>query len=192
MCLALPALAATLHGRVVSVSDGDTITVLDAANAQHKVRLSGIDAPEKSQPFGNRSKEHLSDLVFAKAVNVDWSKTDKYGRIVGKVIVNGQDANLEQLRAGLAWHYKAYQKEQPAGERTQYAEAEAAARAKRVGLWRDPRPVAPWDFRHGAGASAPEASFKADAICPCGGMSLCTGPRGGQYCMNKSGKKRYQ
>jgi endonuclease YncB( thermonuclease family) len=148
--LAVPAIAETIHGKVVGISDGDTVTILDSAKTQYKIRLSGIDAPEKSPPFWNRSKEHLSALVFAKNIEVDWVKKDKYGRTIGKVIVNGRDANLEQLRAGLAWHYKAYQKEQRASERAQYADAETAARAKHVGLWHDPKPVAPWDFRHGA------------------------------------------
>jgi endonuclease YncB( thermonuclease family) len=94
--------AATLTGKVVGVSDGDTITVLDAAKTQHKIRLAGIDPPEKAQPFGQKSKEHLSDSVFGKQVQVEYTKTDKYGRTVGKVLVNGMDANLEQIKAGFA------------------------------------------------------------------------------------------
>ena len=82
--------------------DGDTITVLDSTNTQHKIRLSGIDAPEKSQPFGNRSKQSLRDLVFSKAVSVDTDKRDKYKRNVGKVLVDGVDANLEQIKRGMA------------------------------------------------------------------------------------------
>ena len=84
---ALGAYADTITGRVVGVADGDTVTVLDAEKVQHKIRLAGIDAPEKSQPFGNRSKQNLSDLVFQKDVRVDWDKRDRYGRIVGKVMV---------------------------------------------------------------------------------------------------------
>ncbi len=76
--LALPTLASTLQGKVVGVSDGDTLTVLDASNQERRIRLAGIDAPEKSQAFGSRSKQHLSDLVFGKTVVVDWNKTDKY------------------------------------------------------------------------------------------------------------------
>ena len=81
------AYADTLSGRVVAISDGDTITVLDTSDKQHKIRLSGIDAPEKGQPFGDRSKQHLSDLLYDKAVAVAWKKYDRYGRIVGKVMV---------------------------------------------------------------------------------------------------------
>jgi endonuclease YncB( thermonuclease family) len=142
------AAAEAYQGRVVGVSDGDTITVLDSSNTQHKVRLSGIDAPEKSQPFGQRSKQSLSDLVFGKAVTVETTKRDRYGREIGKVLTGGLDVNLEQVRRGLAWHYKAYEREQPAEDRTTYSTAEQEARAARIGLWTDPVPLPPWEFRH--------------------------------------------
>ena len=100
------ALANEFQGRIVGVSDGDTITVLDAKNQQHKVRLAGIDAPEKSQAFGQASKKQLSELVFGKAVVVEWQKLDRYGRVVGKVLLDGFDVCLEQIRKGMAWHYK--------------------------------------------------------------------------------------
>ena len=83
--------ADTITGRVVGVADGDTVTVLDADKVQHKIRLAGIDAPEKAQAFGTRSKQNLSDLVFGKDVRVDWDKRDRYGRIVGKVWVQPSD-----------------------------------------------------------------------------------------------------
>ena len=140
--------AATIEGKVVGVADGDTITVLDATNTQHKIRLSGIDAPEKKQPFGNHSKESLSELVFAKTVTVETDKLDKYKRNVGKVQVNGVDANLEQVKRGMAWHYKAYEREQPAVDRKAYSDAENEANAARRGLWSDADPVPPWVFRH--------------------------------------------
>lgn len=142
-----PSLAQRLVGEVVGVSDGDTVTVLDTSKAQYKIRLAGIDAPEKSQPFGNRSRQNLATLVFRKQVLVEWSKYDRYGRIVGKVFVNGRDASLEQVASGLAWHYKAYQREQSREDQAVYAAAEEAARRKRLGLWRDPTPTPPWDFR---------------------------------------------
>jgi endonuclease YncB( thermonuclease family) len=100
------ALAEELWGRVVKVSDGDTISVLDSRNATHRVRLAGIDAPESRQDFGTRSRQSLSDLVFNKLVVVQWHKKDRYGRLVGVVIVEGVDVGLIQLRRGLAWHYK--------------------------------------------------------------------------------------
>ena len=148
LALAVQCQATTIEGRVVGVADGDTITVLNASDTQHKIRLAGIDAPEKHQPFGQRSKESLSDLVFGRAVMVETYKRDKYGRNVGKVLVDGNDANLEQVKRGLAWHYKQYEKEQPANDRVEYAVAEGAARASRLGLWADAEPVAPWEFRH--------------------------------------------
>lgn len=142
-----PSLAATLQGQVVGISDGDTVIVLDSTNTQFKIRLMGIDAPEKKQPFGQRSKQFLSDLVFNKDVTIEYSKKDKYGRTVGKITVGGVDANLEQIKAGFAWHYKKYQREQTADDRLVYAQAEELARVQKVGLWAEPNPVPPWDWR---------------------------------------------
>jgi endonuclease YncB( thermonuclease family) len=139
--------AATLIGQVVGVTDGDTITVLDAAKTQYKIRLAGVDAPEKKQAFGQASKKSLSDLVFEKVVSVNYEKQDHYGRIVGKVIVNGQDANLEQVKRGMAWFYKKYQNEMILDDRLEYLHAQEQAEASRVGLWVDDEVVAPWDFR---------------------------------------------
>ncbi len=152
VCLLL-ALACTVHaetitGLVVGVADGDTITVLDADKVLHKIRLSGIDAPEKKQPFGNRSKESLSELAFDKTVNVETSKRDRYGRQIGKVLVNGQVVNLVQIERGMAWFYRQYQREQSPNDRRLYEAAEDAARADKRGLWRDADPVSPWEFRH--------------------------------------------
>lgn len=101
--LAPLAYAETLTGRVVGIADGDTITVLDTSNQQNRIWLNGIDAPEKKQPFGSRAKQNLSSRAFGKDAQVEWSKLDRYGRIVGKVIVDGQDVGLQQLQAGLAW-----------------------------------------------------------------------------------------
>lgn len=136
-----------INGRVVDVTDGDTVTVLDIANIQHKIRLSGIDAPEKKQAFGQRSKQSLSDLVFNKAVQVEATKKDRYGRELGKILVNGVDANLEQVKRGFAWHYKVYQREQSANDRSLYDLAENEARAAKLGLWGDVEPMPPWEFR---------------------------------------------
>ena len=142
--------AATLEGRVVGVTDGDTITVLDASNTQYKIRLSGIDAPEKKQPFGHAAKQSLSDLVYDKAVQVQWHKQDRYQRIVGKVLVQGLDANLEQVKRGLAWHYTKYQKEQPFVDRESYFGAQKLAMTGQLGLWEESEPIAPWDWRKGS------------------------------------------
>lgn len=143
----LGTLAATLQGVVVAIQDGDTLTVLDDATTQHRIRLAGIDAPEKGQPFGRRSKEGLSDLVYRRDVVVEWRKHDRYGRVVGKVLLANRDINLAQVEAGLAWHYADYAREQSSSDRAVYSQAEALARASRLGLWREPAPVAPWEFR---------------------------------------------
>jgi len=104
------------------------VTVLDAGKVQHKIRLTGIDAPEKAEPFGQRAKQNLSIWVFGKKVLVETDKLDRYGRTLGKVMVNGFDANLEQVKAGFAWHFKAYEREQPAEDRQVYPRVEAVAR----------------------------------------------------------------
>lgn len=139
--------ADTLRGRVVGIADGDTVTVLDSSNTQHKIRLMGIDAPEKKQAFGSKSKESLSALIFNKQVVVEYSKKDRYGRTIGKILVGRVDANLEQIKAGLAWHYKKYQNEQSFDDRSLYAQAETQAREKKMGLWTDSVPTPPWDWR---------------------------------------------
>jgi endonuclease YncB( thermonuclease family) len=149
-CLCLPVTAATYTGRVVGISDGDTLTVLDAERRQHKIRLAGIDAPEKRQAWGQRAQQFLGERVFQRMVRVEVSKKDRYGREIDKVLLDGEDINLELVRAGLAWHYRAYEREQPPDERGQYAEAELQARERRQGLWSDTHPVAPWDFRRRA------------------------------------------
>ena len=147
LALACSVNAESITGRVVAVADGDTITVLDTDKVQHKIRLAGIDAPEKKQSFGNRSKESLSDMVFDKTVNVETEKRDRYGREIGKVLVNGRDVNLMQVERGMAWFYRQYQREQLPNDRTLYEAAEDAARAGKRGLWRDVNPTPPWDFR---------------------------------------------
>ena len=139
--------ATTLQGKVVNVADGDTITVLDANNTQHKIRLQGIDAPEKAQAFGQKSKQSLHQLIHSKQVSVEFQKKDKYGRTVGKVVFNGLDVCLEQIKLGMAWHYKQYESEQPKEERETYAQSELAARSMAVGIWKDKNPTPPWEFR---------------------------------------------
>ena len=146
--VSVSATAAELEGQVIGVSDGDTITVLVGGHENVKVRLAGIDAPEKAQPFGSVSKKNLFDHVYEKNVTVEWEKKDRYGRVLGRVLVNGADACLEQIRAGLAWHYKQYAKDQPASLRVAYEDAERLARQTRAGLWREPNPMPPWEFRH--------------------------------------------
>lgn len=139
--------AAILSGRVVGVADGDTITLLLPGNIQEQIRLGGIDAPEKRQPFGQVAKTSLSDLVFGKTVVVEANKRDRYQRFIGKVQLHGVDINLTQIERGMAWHYKTYQRDQEKADRTLYDEAEQRARDTRKGLWRDEWPTPPWEFR---------------------------------------------
>ena len=135
LCLVLigaPARADWVTGRVVTITDGDTLTVLTAQRQQHRVRLSGIDAPERRQAFGQVSKQHLSDLVYDKTVTVVFHKRDRYKRILGQVLVNGADAGLDQIETGMVWHYKRYEREQSTEDRVAYARAEETARAERA------------------------------------------------------------
>jgi Micrococcal nuclease (thermonuclease) homologs len=136
-----------LQGKVVKVADGDTVTVLDAEKQQHKVRLLGIDAPEKKQAFGQVSKDTLAGMVAGKTVCVAWQKQDQYQRTIGSISVDGVAVNMRMVQLGMAWHYKQYAKEQAVADRAAFSAAEAEARANRVGLWADANPVAPWDFR---------------------------------------------
>lgn len=137
-----------LHGKVVGVADGDTLTVLDDNHLQHKIRLNGIDAPESAQAFGQVAKRNLSALVFGQDVVVSWDKVDRYGRLVGTVRRGATNANLEQLRAGLAWYYRQYASDVPVELRSAYASVEAEARSAKRGLWQDSTPLAPWVYRH--------------------------------------------
>lgn len=139
--------AEVLQGLVVKVADGDTITVLDDKRQQHKIRIGGIDAPERGQAFGQVSRSNMANLVFEKPVSVEWHKRDRYDRIIGKVFVEGEDVGLAQIRQGLAWHYKHYLKDQSLEDQKAYAIAELAARTARVGLWQHANPRPPWDFR---------------------------------------------
>ena len=139
--------AEVITGRVIKVIDGDTITILDASKEQFKIRLGGIDAPEKNQAFGNVSKQSLSEMVAGKEVKVNYNKRGRYGRIIGKVLLNKEDVNLMQVKRGLAWHYKQYEREQEVGDRALYAQKEYLAQKDRLGLWNDKKPMPPWDFR---------------------------------------------
>jgi endonuclease YncB( thermonuclease family) len=144
---------------VVGVSDGDTITARcgePGAYEQIRVRLAGIDAPEKGQPFGERAKQAMSDLTFGRQARLECHKTDRYGRSVCNVWVapasatSGPltlDAGLAMVTAGMAWWYRAYSSEQTPDARGQYEFAETEARARRAGLWADSDPVAPWEWR---------------------------------------------
>ncbi|WP_288841844.1 thermonuclease family protein [uncultured Deefgea sp.] len=136
--------AQTLTGQVIGVSDGDTATVLTNDRKPIKIRLAQIDAPEKAQAFGERSKQSLSDLIYGKNVSVEVETTDKYGRTVGKIMVGNVDANLEQVKRGMAWFYVQY------GRDSLYRDAESKAKSAKIGLWSENSPVPPWEWRRGA------------------------------------------
>lgn len=147
LTLAGVANATTFTGTVIRIIDGDTLSVLDDEKHEVRVRLAGIDAPEHNQPWGERSRQNLARLAFSKRVSVEWYKTS-YNRVVGVVRADGIDVSLAQLEAGLAWHYKKYEREQPAEDRQAYAATELEARRQGRGLWQDREPIPPWDFRH--------------------------------------------
>jgi micrococcal nuclease len=145
--------APTLAVKVVGITDGDTITVVDDAKHQIKVRLEGIDAPESGQAFGTQAKKALSDKVFGKPVTIKETGKDKYGRTLASVYVGKQHVNRELVAEGFAWHYKEYNSD------ANLAAAEKEARAAKRGLWRDDSPMPPWDFRH-APKTQPNAESK--------------------------------
>ena len=137
----------SITGKVVSVSDGDTLTLLDSNKQELKIHLIGIDAPENTQSFGDKAKNSLSDLVRGKTVTVINLKIVRNGWTVGKVTLSGRDINLEQIRRGFAWFYRAYAKELSQIDAAAYEQSEARARDERRGLWSELGPLAPWDLR---------------------------------------------
>ncbi|NTU68549.1 MAG: thermonuclease family protein [Chlorobiaceae bacterium] len=132
--------AMVVLGRCIGVSDGDTVTLLVDGRPE-KVRLYGIDAPEKAQPFGQKAKQYAASFAYGRQVGLERFGTDRYGRTIGRVAVDGRSLNEEMLRAGLAWHYRAYSHD------AHLAALEVDARRARRGLWADPAPVPPWAFR---------------------------------------------
>lgn len=133
--------AETITGKVISVADGDTITIL-VDKIKHRIRLAEIDAPElKGQPYGKASKAHLSALVHNKLVLVEYTKKDRYGRLIGTVTSQKVNVNEAMVKAGLAWHYKFYSKSKI------LSTMEKKAKADKAGLWKQNKPVAPWTFR---------------------------------------------
>ncbi|MCA6430843.1 MAG: thermonuclease family protein [Cytophagales bacterium] len=130
----------TIQGKVVAVLDGDTIDLLDGNNTV-RIRLNGIDAPEKSQAYGQASKKYASQWLFGKHVRVRVHNQDKYGRSIGDVYVGEDWFNYISVANGFAWHYKQYSKDE------QLADAEALAKAAKLGLWKDNNPTPPWEWR---------------------------------------------
>jgi len=147
-------------GKVVGVHDGDTVTLLVDGHQQIKIRLAQIDAPEVAQAFGQRSQQSLSELVFNKTVQINKETTDKYGRTVGTIIVDGLDANKEQIKRGMAWVYRQYLHDQS------LISIEEEAKSKKVGLWSDINAIPPWEFRHGSKRNSNASSEPRVAISP--------------------------
>ena len=146
------ALDAMLPARAVHVQDGDSFVATTNDGQRVTVRLSGIDAPERRQPYADRSRRHLRELLEKQSLRIRVAKTDRFGRIVGEVYVvqpdaQSVDAGLEQIAAGFAWYFRRYADDLPAALRDRYAQAETRARDSGTGLWRDPKPEPPWDFR---------------------------------------------
>ncbi len=137
----------TITGKVIGIADGDTVTILNDKHEQIKIRLIGIDCPEKSQAFGSRAKKTLSDKVFSQNVKVETRGKDKYSRTLGVVKIGDEDINEYMISQGVAWHYKKYAKTQPEEEANRYAKAQELASQNKRGLWIQENPIPPWEFR---------------------------------------------
>lgn len=162
--LALPlvfALASVVDGeylgRVVGITDGDTVTVLDGEHRQHKIRLADIDAPEKGQPFGTKARAELSGMVFGEEVTVRAATRDRYGREIASLYLGDQrkSVNLQMVEKGMAWWYTQFSRD------TAFQAAEREAKSGKTGLWADPAPVPPWEWRKaGSGKPSPAPTSK--------------------------------
>ena len=133
--------ALELKGKVIAVSDGDTIKLLTQDKVTHKIRLLDIDAPEKKQPFGNKSRDNLASYIAGEIITVKYKSKDKYGRILGTIYFENLDINLQQIKNGYAWVYKQYSENQT------YYQEEQKAKDLKKGLWIAKEPLAPWEFR---------------------------------------------
>lgn len=136
-----------LTGRVVRVGDGDTLDLEVPGRPRLRVRLQGIDAPELAQDHGREAKAALETLALGREVQVRTGRKDAHNRHLGVVLLNGRDLNQALVAAGHAWHNARFASELPKETTRRYAEAQMEARAQRRGLWRVPRPEAPWDWR---------------------------------------------
>lgn len=143
LCFCGNILAQKFQVKVVKISDGDTFTAINRDNLQLKFRVWGIDAPEKKQAFGTKSKEYLSSLIFGKTITVDVQKQDGWGRYIAYVYTpDNRDVSLEMINAGMAWQFVEYDQSE------KYRAAESQARKSKKGLWSDPHRIAPWEFRN--------------------------------------------
>lgn len=163
-------MAQNINCTVVGVADGDTLTCLTTEKQQIKVRLNQIDAPEKKQAFGNAAKKKLSSLVYQKNVQLKTDGTDKYGRTIAEVLFSGQNINKQMVRSGYAWAYRKYLKD------SEYLQLEKQARAASLGLWSEPSPVYPSEFRHGERPKTVTHAVQPKPTAPTGRFS-CDGKR---------------
>ena len=145
---------ADFTAKVRKIVDGDTIHVVDKYGNQFKIRLTGIDAPEKNQAYGLESKNQLSEAINNRWVFLESKPNegkpytvDRYKRVLAKVILNGADINLLQISSGYAWHFKRYQNQQIPSDREAYDYAEKNAKKNQLGLWEEKKPIAPWKWR---------------------------------------------
>ena len=142
-------------GKVIKIVDGDTYDILLKDNISKRIRMDGIDAPERGMPFYKVSKDYLGDLCFGEIVQIKQTSTDRYGRTIAKTyLANGSEVGLLMITAGVAWHYKQYSTD------AQLANAEIEARKNRIGLWVDEAPVAPWAWRKNKKQKIPASNIK--------------------------------
>lgn len=130
-----------MKGKVVSITDGDTFVILNDQKEQIKIRLHGIDAPEKKQDFGTVAKNYLSSLIYNKEITIDYKNLDRYGRTIGIVFIEQLNVNEKMLEEGMAWHFKKYDKN------SDWAALEDKAKEAKKGLWLQPNAIAPWEWR---------------------------------------------
>ncbi len=187
LLLSGPAMSSELQGRVVAIADGDTFTLLTAGKQQIRIRLAEIDTPESGQPYGNRAKQALSQLVFGKDVRVEVQTTDQYGRTVGRPYVGDVDVCADLVENGFAWAYRRYLRD------PKLLELEKEAQDAKMGLWSLPEyeRIAPWDWRQGKRsptiASEPRQAFTCGSKTYCGEMVSC---EEAQYYLHSCGLSR--
>ena len=144
--------AETIQGKVIRIAEGDTLTIFDSSTKRElKIRLAGIDAPEREQPHFETSRQNLAGLAYGKVVTVKWHKRDRYGRLVGTVTADWADVGLAQVRAGHAWWFQRYANEQTPFDRSRYETAEREAKLDKRGLWKTGKPTPPWEWRKARG-----------------------------------------
>ncbi len=187
LLLSAPTMSSELQGRVVSIADGDTFTLLAADKKQIRIRLAEIDTPESGQPYGNRAKQALSQLVFGKDVRVEVQTTDRYGRTVGRPYVGDVDVCADLVENGFAWAYRRYLRD------PKLLELEKEAQDAKMGLWSLPEyeRIAPWDWRQGKRsptiASEPRQAFTCGSKTYCREMVSC---EEAQYYLHSCGLSR--